>query len=449
MPDTLAPAAPRPPLGQHASDPNSATLTLPRAAHAANHRRAEPPVDPPRPLVVCIGTRPEIIKMAPVCRELRQAGLPMRLLHTGQHVELAGPIYDALGLAPDQALHLERTDDGIASLAAGLLRAVDPVLVQWRPAALLVHGDTSSAAMAALAGFWRGVPIAHVEAGLRSHQPRDPFPEELNRTLIARVATWHFAPTQAAVANLRAEGIAARAIYPVGNTIVEATQQALERLDAAGPLAASRPGAKLVLVTAHRRENWGAPIRGFIRALGAVLSAHADLEVVWTLHANPALARDVREAHAELPPEPAARLHLVPPLDYLRMIALLRAAWLVLTDSGGVQEEACALRVPVLVLRHSTERPELIEAGAGRLIGTDPLRVAAEIERLWREPAIHHAMQAATNPFGDGAASRRIASVLAQWYAGAGQTDAARARGPASPHGSPPTVAPARVSPAA
>ena len=232
MPDTLAPAAPRPPLGQHASDPNSATLTLPRAAHAANHRRAESPVDPPRPLVVCIGTRPEIIKMAPVCRELRQAGLPMRLLHTGQHVELAGPIYDALGLAPDQALHLERTDDGIASLAAGLLRAVDPVLVQWRPAALLVHGDTSSAAMAALAGFWRGVPIAHVEAGLRSHQPRDPFPEELNRTLIARVATWHFAPTQAAVDNLRAEGIAARAIYPVGNTIVEATHQALERLDA-------------------------------------------------------------------------------------------------------------------------------------------------------------------------------------------------------------------------
>lgn len=429
MPDTQGCAAARQTPPQSASDTPSATLTLPGTAPGASRRRPDTPIDVRRPLAVCIGTRPEIIKMAPVCRALREAGLPMRLLHTGQHRELAGPIYDALGLAPDHSLPLERADDSIASLAAGLLRAIDPVLAHWQPMALLVHGDTSSAAMAALAGFWRGIPIAHVEAGLRSHQPRDPFPEELNRALIARVAAWHFAPTPAAVANLRAEGIPARGIYQVGNTIVEATLQALERLDRAQPLASNRPGSKLIVVTAHRRENWGAPIRGFLRALGVVLAAHPDLEAVWTLHGNPALVRDVRDAHAELPEEAASRLHLVPPLDYLRMIALLRAAWLVLTDSGGIQEEACALRVPVLVLRHSTERPELIEAGAGRLIGTDPLRVAAEIERLWREPAIHRAMQAATNPFGDGAASRRIAAVLGQWYARTRQPDDPRRRG--------------------
>jgi UDP-N-acetylglucosamine 2-epimerase len=415
----------------------------------AHRRPVGAPIDVRRPLVVCLGTRPEIIKMAPVHRAIREAGLPVRLVHTGQHRELAEPIYRALDIAPDHSLPLERGDDSIASLAAGLLRAIDPMLAQWQPAALLVHGDTSSAAMAALAGFWRGVPVAHVEAGLRSHQPRDPFPEELNRSLIARVAHWHFAPTPAAVANLRAEGIAPRAIYQVGNTIVEATHQALERLDPVRPLASSRPGSKLIVVTAHRRENWGAPIRGFLRAIAVVLSAHPDLEAVWTLHGNPALARDVREAHAELPPEPASRLHLVPPVDYLRMIALLRAAWLVLTDSGGIQEEACALRVPVLVLRHSTERPELIEAGAGRLIGTDPLRVAAEVERLWREPELHRAMQAATNPFGDGSASRRIAAVLGQWYAGTGVPDAAAKRAIGSLQSGPADSAVPRVSPAA
>jgi len=416
MPDAITPASPlaaaTPPS---AANPFSVTLTLPRVRPPDPRYRLNAAADPRQPLVVCIGTRPEIIKMAPVCRALREANLPIRLLHTGQHRELAEPIYEALDLVPDRTLPLPRDNPSLAALAASLITAIDPVLEEWQPAALLVHGDTSSAAMAALAGFWRGVPVAHVEAGLRSHHPRDPFPEELNRSLIARVATWHFAPTEQAVANLRSEGIATRAIYQVGNTIVDATQQALEKLDTQPPLATPRPGRRLIVVTAHRRENWGAPIRGFIRALGAVLSAHTELEVVWTMHANPALARDVVEAHAALPAEPASRLHLVAPLDYLRMIALLRAAWLVLTDSGGLQEEACALQVPVLVLRHSTERPELIEAGAGRLIGTDPLRIAAEIERLWREPSLHQTMRTTRNPFGDGQASRRIADVIARW----------------------------------
>lgn len=432
----------------------SATLTLPGAL-----RRSEPqatsllPGDERAPLLVCVGTRPEIIKMAPVCRALNELGLPIRLLHTGQHRELAAPAYRALGLSPDLSLPLDRAGDSLASLGAALLGTIDPVLEQWRPAALLVHGDTSSAAMAALAGFWRAIPVAHVEAGLRSHQLRDPFPEEMNRSLIARLASWHFAPTEAAVANLRAEGIAPRAIYRVGNTIVDATLQAVERLQRLSDATAradgirpqlvpghtdasdtdlnpmmhgltgntSRNGTRtdrMIVVTAHRRENWGAPIRGFMRALGAVIAAHPSLTAVWTLHANPALARDVRETHAALDVDVGRRIHLMPPLDYLEMIALLREAWLILTDSGGLQEEACALGVPVLVLRHATERPELIEAGAGRLIGTDPLRVAAEIERLWRDPSLHQAMRSSRNPFGDGQASRRIAAVLGQWYGG-------------------------------
>ena len=416
MADAIFPAGTESNRAQRAPDPTSATLTLPRAGIAEPDRRASPKSEARPAFLACLGTRPEIIKMAPVCRALRAAGLPLRVLHTGQHRELASSMYAALDLVPDHALPLTRENDSIAALAAGLIQAIDPVLVHWRPAALLVHGDTSSAAMAALAGFWRGIPVAHVEAGLRSHQPRDPFPEEMNRALIARVAHWHFAPTPAAVANLRAEGIAGRGVHHVGNTIVDATLQALERIGTTNPLAASRPGSRLIVVTAHRRENWGAPIQGFLRALGAVLSAHTELEVVWALHANPVLAAEVRAVHASLPPEPASRLHLVPPLDYLRMISLLQAAWLVLTDSGGIQEEACALKVPVLVLRHTTERPELIEAGAGRLIGTDPLRVAAEVERLWREPTLHRAMRAVRNPFGDGMASQRIAAVLSQWY---------------------------------
>lgn len=388
-----------------------------------------------RPLMICVGTRPEIIKIAPVCAALRSRGVPFRLLHTGQHAELAEPIYHALDLEPDARLALARDGQTLAELSAALLQKIDPVLEAWRPSALLVHGDTTSATMAALAGFYRDVPVGHVEAGLRSHVARDPFPEELNRSLIGRIARWNFAPTPAAVNNLREEGIPAASVHLVGNTIVEATQQATERLrrrttrhdpslyDGAAALAqagvpeASKPEQRVILVTAHRRENWGAPIAGLVRALAEILVAHQDLAVIWLLHANPVLASQVHAAHAQLPAREAARLHLRPALGYLEMIEHMNRAWLVLTDSGGLQEEACALGVPILVFRETTERPEIIEAGAGRLVGTNPRRIVAEIDALLGDSSKHRSMRVAGNPFGDGLASSRIASVLADWLA--------------------------------
>ncbi len=396
------------------------------------------------PLMVCLGTRPEIIKMAPVCHALRGAGVPLRLLHTGQHEELAWPLYDFFGLKPDAQIRLLRHDKSLAGLSAELLREIDRSIVAWQPAAVLVHGDTSSAAMGALAAFYRHIPVAHVEAGLRSHHRDDPFPEEFNRSMIARVATWHFAPTEAAVRNLSREGIGSDRTFLVGNTIVDATRTVLERLDACADPAtgaartdayrtlgdpsaahgdASSRGAnesagdeeRLLVVTAHRRENWGAPLAGFVRAIGALLAAHPLAQALWTLHANPEVAATVQQAHAELPPAVASRLHLVPPLDYPDMIRALGRAWLVLTDSGGIQEEACALNAPVLVLRSSTERPELLETGAGRLVGTDPFRIVDEVEWLWQHPDDYQAMRTAANPFGDGQTAARIADILSSW----------------------------------
>lgn len=407
-----------------------------------------------RPLMICVGTRPEIIKIAPVCGALRVRGVPFRLLHTSQHAELAEPVYKALDLEPDARLGLTRDGETLAGLSAALLQKIDPVLEAWRPSALLVHGDTTSATMAALAGFYRDVPVAHVEAGLRSHVARDPFPEELNRSLIGRIARWHFAPTPAAANNLREEGIPAAWVHLVGNTIVEATHQATERVRAQatrgdptrchGVTALARAGLtatptteqRVILVTAHRRENWGAPIAGLVRALAEILLAHQDLAVIWPLHANPALASQVRAAHAQLPAREAARLHLCPALGYLEMIEHMNRAWLVLTDSGGLQEEACALGVPILVFRESTERPEIITAGAGRLVGTNPRRIVAEISALLGDSSKHRSMRVAGNPFGDGLASSRIASVLADWLVRADRDaqPAAASRSEVSPH---------------
>lgn len=403
----------------------------------------------PRPVLdVCLGTRPEIIKMAPVIQALRRRGLAPRIIHTGQHKELAWPLYQYFDLEPEVELERGAEGQGLAGLSAGLLKGLDRVLEQSPPQAMLVHGDTTTAAMAALASFYRNIPVAHVEAGLRSHRRDDPFPEELNRSLIARLARWHFAPSETAVRNLYREGIDPESTFLVGNTIVDATQAALERRRASLAAAAhglglnphrsvpaAEPGAgrpsadastqtpsppqpRLVLVTLHRRENWGETVAGISRAIFALVQAHPELEVVWPLHANPVLAESIREQAKSYPPERLSRCHLVAPLDYPELIDLLAHAWLVITDSGGLQEEACALKVPALVTRTHTERPELIDLGAGRLVGTDPLNLIREFEGLWRDPARHAAMCQGVNPYGDGRAAERIATVLAESLAG-------------------------------
>lgn len=377
-----------------------------------------------RPILLGMGTRPEIIKMAPVYRALRAAGEDVQVLHTGQHDSMAWPLYDFFEMPPRHVMALERGGKTLTHLSAALLTKLQDELEQLTPRAVLVHGDTSSAAMLALAAFYNQVPVGHVEAGLRSGDNNDPFPEEMNRQLVGRIATWHFAPTAQAVRNLRDENVAASRIHLVGNTVVDATRWAvdlLEQQEAGGAtvlpqslsgLAAVLPGRSLVIVTAHRRENWGHGIARIASAVAQLVERHADLVVVWPVHANPAVRDTVLAAGEHLPASARQRLFFTEPLNYPAMMHLLRRAWIALTDSGGIQEEAVSHGVPVLVLRETTERPEVLDTGAGRLVGTQPQRIVGTFEQLRRDGEVYRAMRTAVNPFGDGNAGARIASLV-------------------------------------
>ena len=369
----------------------------------------------PAPTVLlCMGTRPEIIKMAPVYHALADSPLRPVVLHTGQHSDIAWPLYEFFGMAPDVELDLTRERPSLGHLNARLLDAVDGVISEVGAEAVLVHGDTSSALAAAMASFYAGTPVGHVEAGLRSGNPMDPFPEEMNRTVIAKLARWHFAPTRRAVGHLVREGCAPGAISLTGNTVVDAVRDALARTpERVGPREAE--GGRTVLVTMHRRENWGRPIEEVARAVGEAVRAHPDLRVVWPMHPNPDVRAAVRRGLGAADLGPAvARVELSEPLDYAPMLHALRDAWLVLTDSGGIQEEAAALDRPVLVLRRTTERPELIEAGGGALVGTDHATVLSWLTGLATDPVAYGALRCPTNPYGDGRAGERVAAVLAE-----------------------------------
>lgn len=373
------------------------------------------------PILLCMGTRPEIIKMAPVYHALKARGVPALVLHSGQHSDMAAPMYACFDMLPDISLVLERRSGALHHLAALLLEQLGAALEAVRPRAVLVHGDTSSAAMAALAAFYRQIPVGHVEAGLRSHHRYDPFPEEKNRELIARLATWHFAPTALARVNLLRENIAPSHIHVVGNTIVDAVRLAgtfsgagRQQPDspALAPLEAALCGRRLAVVTAHRRENLGPPLLSIAAAVRGLLDSMPDLVVVWPVHSNPAVQASVGAAFAGLAHEPAARLFLTEPLGYPDTLALLRRAWLVLTDSGGIQEEAACLQLPVLVLRETTERTELVDSGGALLVGTGEAAIAASVRRLDNDADAYAAMRSGPNPFGDGYAAERIHTIL-------------------------------------
>ena len=376
------------------------------------------------PVLISVGTRPEIIKMAPVYAELRRRNLPVAWVHTGQHREMADTLYEFFDIEPEHEIALVRRNGSLAHLNGLLLEGLSELYERLRPRAVLVHGDTTSTLASAQAAFYNDVPIGHVEAGLRTFNPREPFPEEKNRELTARLARWHFAPTPGAAANLAREGIADDAVYMVGNTAVDAALATTERLQAllAAGTAVLPPdidalreridGWRLITVTAHRRENWGQGIRSTARAVAALLAAHPDLAVIWPVHGNPAVADMV---HTELGPLVGrldGRLTLCEPLDYPALLWCLRRSVLALTDSGGIQEEGAALSTPVLVLRNTTERPELIAAGAGLLVGTGQDQVVQTVGRLLADAPALARMRDAINPFGDGRTSERVADVL-------------------------------------
>ncbi|KQZ44383.1 hypothetical protein ASD58_18870 [Duganella sp. Root1480D1] len=361
--------------------------------------------------------------MAPVYYALKHDGLEPLLLHTGQHEDMADPMYRFFQILPDYSLPLQRTSDALHHLSAMLLEKLGAAFEAVKPAAVLVHGDTSSAAMAALAAFYQHIPVGHVEAGLRSHNRLNPFPEEQNRELIGRLADWHFAPTENARLNLLRENVGGDRIHMVGNTIVDAVRLATTDPELAGkPDELSPPqlsglqhalaGRRLVFITAHRRENLGRPLMSISAAVRQLLLAEQDLVFVWPVHSNPKVRATVDEVFTDLPEEVSERLFLTPPLNYSTTLNLLRQSWLVLTDSGGIQEEAACMQVPVLILRETTERQELVANGGGRLVGTDGDAIIGAVEALRDDGQAYAAMQAAPNPFGDGFAAARIKEIL-------------------------------------
>lgn len=364
---------------------------------------------------ILLGTRPEAVKLAPVITAMAaSAPLEPVIVSTGQHRDLLGPVLADFGLRPDDDLDLMRPGQQLSDLAGRALQAVGAAVEAHRLDAVVVQGDTTTALAGALAGFYRQVPVVHVEAGLRTGDLRSPYPEEANRRLIGRIADLHCAPTRTAAEALLAEGLDPQTVHDVGNTVVDALHATLARSTGyagrdADLLASVHADARpLLLVTAHRRESWGAGLAGIAEGVARAVADHPALQVVLPLHPNPVVQQTIA---AVLPA--SDRVHLVGALDYPDFVRLLRRADVVLTDSGGVQEEACTLGRPTLVARDTTERPEGEVAGGLLLVGTDPVRIRREIGRLLTDPDAQAALTCRTSPFGDGRAAERIVALVA------------------------------------
>jgi UDP-N-acetylglucosamine 2-epimerase (non-hydrolysing) len=359
------------------------------------------------------GTRPEAIKMAPVVRLLKNAEWAEQVVAvTGQHREMLDQVLEIFDIQPDIDLDLMTHGQSLSELTGRTLQAVTSVLRDTAPGLLLVQGDTTSAFAGALAAFYEQIPVAHVEAGLRSFDHYNPFPEEINRRLVSVVAELHFPPTQRARENLLAEGVPDARIHVTGNTVVDAllATSSSPRLADLPPAVELPLGQRLILVTLHRRESWGTPMADICASLRGILDAFPGVSLLFPMHRNPVVRQVVVPILGAHP-----RAHLVEPLDYLQFVKAMTRCHLIVTDSGGIQEEAPALAKPVLVLRDTTERPEAIEAGTARLVGTARDAVFEAVSDLLTDPPAYHAMAHAASPFGDGQAAERIARVLRNW----------------------------------
>ncbi len=361
-------------------------------------------------VLVVLGTRPEAIKLAPVITELRRhSDVKTRVCVTGQHREMVQPILELFDVRPDIDLALMMPDQQLSSLTASALMQIAEVVASTAPDWVVLQGDTTSAMSAALAAFYQRVPVAHVEAGLRTHDLARPFPEEGNRRIADALATLHFAPTELARHNLLREGADPSAIYVTGNTVVDAllTVGSLPEDQSSGPLADLPTNRRIILLTAHRRESFGSGLREVYHAVRDIADTFPDVQVVYPVHLNP----NVQEpAHAILGGH--ERISLITPLDYVSLIHLIRRATLILTDSGGIQEEAPTFGKPVLVLRGVTERPEAVQAGCSRIVGTERRVIFSTALELLTDRSAYDRMAKIANPFGDGHASERIVRVL-------------------------------------
>ena len=366
-------------------------------------------------IVVTFGTRPEAIKMFPVVAALRETGrFDVRVVVTAQHRELLDSVLALASLRPDLDLDLMLPDQSLDALSSRILTRFGEALDTLRPDRVLVHGDTLTTMMASLACYFRRIPVGHVEAGLRSGDIYSPWPEEVNRKVTGVIADLHFAPTDTAAAALRAENVDENSIHITGNTVIDALHFAQAKLaadpglaPAIVPLKARFAQRRIIAVTAHRRENFGAGMEQIALALQG-LAARDDVAIIYPLHPNPKVAQVMRPALAGLD-----NIALINPLDYLDFVAMMAACDIVLTDSGGIQEEAPSLGKPVLVMRDTTERPEGVAAGTAKLVGADTAVIIAETTRLLDDRGAYEGMAKAHNPYGDGAASRRIANLIA------------------------------------
>lgn len=364
------------------------------------------------------GTRPEAIKMAPLITELAaDSSFEVSVCVTGQHREMLDQVLRLFDLEPDHDLKLMRPNQTLSHITAAVLTGLEPVLATERPDWVIVQGDTTTTFAASLAAFYNRVRVAHVEAGLRTRNRYAPWPEEMNRVLTTQVADIHFAPTEVSRQNLLHDGIAAERIHVTGNTVIDALLQVRDRIvrdpllqeELAERFSMLDERNELILVTGHRRENFGSGFEAICEALADLVRRNPKVEIVYPVHLNPNVQEPVRRILGAV----EGRVHLIEPVDYVPIVYLMNRARFIVTDSGGIQEEAPSLGKPVLVMRDTTERPEAVTAGTVRLVGTERQRIVEESERLLQDASHYEAMSVAHNPYGDGLASKRIHEILA------------------------------------
>ncbi len=358
-------------------------------------------------VMLVFGTRPEAIKMCPLVNELKsREGIKTVVCVTGQHREMLKQVLDAFNVEPDYDLSVMKDKQTLFDITTSILDKIKAVLEEVKPDVVLVHGDTSTTFVTALACFYMQIPVGHVEAGLRTYNIYSPYPEEFNRQAVGIISKYNFAPTELSKENLVREGKAKESIYVTGNTAIDALKTTV-RDDYTHPELTWAEGSKLIVITAHRRENLGEPMHNMFRAIRRIMDEHSDVKAIYPIHMNPL----VREAAAkEL--GGCDRIHIIEPLEVLDFHNLLAHSYMILTDSGGIQEEAPSLGKPVLVMRDTTERPEGIKAGTLKLVGTDEKTIYDNFKKLLENKEAYNSMSTASNPYGDGFASKRIADIL-------------------------------------
>lgn len=399
-------------LKQDAAIPNPEIRNI--SAHAHKARNGEQ-AQLPRKIAVIFGTRPEVIKLFPVIKQIeRDSHLRSMVISTSQHRAMIDKLLPLFALRLEHDLNIIQPNQTLADISTRALAGLDTIFKQERPDFVLVQGDTTTAFIGALAAFYHKIPVGHLEAGLRSHDKTSPYPEEINRRLVSNLADLHFAPTMKSAANLYKEGVAVENIFVTGNTVIDALLHVAgrgnERLRDHLPAAALQ-ASRMLLVTAHRRENHGAALENLCHALKELVHRHPELHIVYPVHLNPNVRQTVFALLAE-----EDRIHLLPPLSYEPFVEAMSKAHLIITDSGGVQEEGPSLGKPILVFRNETERPEGVAAGGVKLVGTRCEHLVQEASHLLKDEVAYRSMSTVRNPYGDGQAAQRVAQAILHYF---------------------------------